>query len=80
MAQRKVHSRAAPRQEVPRIGPDEAARILHEIEYLLENSQAVLVDLNSVGIAELLRRLDDSMLQLAIQPDDSGEASRGAGD
>ena len=76
MAQRKVHSRAAPRQEVPRIGPDEAARILHEIEYLLENSQAVLVDLNSVGIAELLRRLDDSMLQLAIQPDDSGERTR----
>ena len=76
MAQRKAHRRAAPRQEVPRIRPAEAARILHEIEYLLENSQAVLAELRSVGIAELLRRLDDRMLQLAIQPDDSGERTR----
>jgi hypothetical protein len=29
-----------------------------------------------VGIVELLRQLNDSMLQLAIQPDDSGERTR----
>lgn len=76
MAQRKAHSRAASRQEIPRIRPAEAARILHEIEHLLDNSQAVLADLSSVGIGELLRRLDDRMLQLAIQPDGSGERTR----
>ena len=77
MAQRKAHSRAASRQEIPRIRPAEAARILHEIEHLLDNSQPVLADLSSVEIGELLRRLDDRMLQLAIQPDDSGERTRG---
>ena len=76
MAQRKGHSRAVPRQEIPRIRPAEAARILHDIEHLLDNSQALLADLSSVGIAELLRRLDDRMLQLAIQPDDPGERTR----
>jgi len=76
MAQRKAHSRAVVRQQIPRIRPDEAARILQEIEHLLDNSHAVLADLRSVGVAELLRRLDDRMLQLAIQPDDSGERTR----
>ncbi len=76
MAQRKAHSRAASRQEIPRIRPAEAARILHEIEHLLDNSQAVLADLSSVGIAQLFRQLDDRMLQLAIQPDGSGERTR----
>lgn len=76
MVQRKAHSRAASRQQIPRIRPAEAERILQEIEHLLDKSQALLVDLSSIGIAELLRRLDDSMLQLAIQPDDSGERTR----
>jgi hypothetical protein len=73
MAQRKAHSRAVSRQQVPRIRPDEATRILQEIEHLLDNSQALLPNLRSVGIAELLRQLDEKMLQLAIQPDHSGE-------
>src|SRR6185437_8514641 len=76
MAQRKAHSRAVVRQQIPRIRPDEAARILQEIEHLLDNSHAVLADLRSVGVAELLWRLDDRMLQLSIQPDDSGERTR----
>lgn len=76
MAQRKAHSRAASRQEIPRIRAAEAARILHAIEHLLDNSQALLAGLSSVGIAELFRQLDDTMLQLAIQPDDSGERTR----
>jgi hypothetical protein len=76
MAQRKAHGRAAVRQQIPRIRPAEAARILQEIEHLLDNSQALFSDLCSIGIAELLQRLDDSMLQLAIQSDDSGERTR----
>lgn len=76
MARRKAHSRADLRQEIPRIRPAEAARILHDMEHLLDNSRALLADLTSVGITELLRRLDDRMLQLAIQPDDSGERTR----
>jgi hypothetical protein len=76
MAQRKAHRRAAPPQQIPRILPAEAVRILHDIEHLLDNSKALLADLSSVGIAELLRRLNDRMLQLAIQPDDSGERTR----
>ena len=76
MAQRKARSRAASRQEIPRIRPAEAMRILRNLEHLLDNSQAVLADLSSVGIGELLRRLDDRMLQLAIQPDGSGERTR----
>lgn len=76
MAQRKGHSRAAVRQQIPRIRAPEAARILQDIEHLLENSQALLADLSSEGITELLRQLDDNMLQLAIQPDGSGERTR----
>ncbi len=76
MAQRKAYSRAAPRQEIPRIRPAEAARILHVIEHFLDDSHALLSNLRSLGIAELFRRLDDRMLQLAIQPDDSGERTR----
>lgn len=76
MAQRKAHSRAASRQEIPRIRPAEAMLILRNLEHLLDNSQALLSDLRSVGIGELFRRLDDRMIQLAIQPDDSGERTR----
>ena len=76
MARMKAHCRADPQREIPRIGPAEAALIQRDIEHLLDDSQAFLSNLRSTGIAELLRRLDDKMLRLAIQPDDSGERAR----
>lgn len=76
MARTKAHNRATARQQIPRIRPAEAALIQRDVEHLLDNSQALLSNLRSAGIAELLRRLDVRMLQLAIQPDDSGERTR----
>ena len=49
---------------------------MRDLERLLDNAQALLAELRSAGIAGLLHRLDDNMLKLAIQPDDSGERAR----
>jgi hypothetical protein len=42
----------------------------------LEDSRELLANLRNAGISELFARLDDAVLQLAIQPDSWGERTR----
>jgi len=76
MSGSKARSRVAAKQKVPRIRPAEASAIFKRCEQLLEESRALLLNLRSSGISELLGRMDDRMLQLAIQPDAWGERTR----
>ena len=73
MAGRKAKRRVRSQPEIPRILPSEASAILERCEHILEGSGELLGNLRSVGIAELFAHLDDSVLQLAIQPDSWGE-------
>jgi len=76
MSGSKDRSRVAAKQKIPRIPPAEASAIFKRCEQLLEKSRELLLNLRSAGISELLGRMDDRMLQLAIQPDASGERTR----
>jgi hypothetical protein len=77
MAGRKAERHVRSKRLIPYIPPSDASRILERCEQILEGSRELLTNLRSVGIAELFARLDDSVLQLAIQPD-SGRAHQGA--
>ena len=76
MASRKGERHVRPKRCFPHIPPSDASRILERCEKILESSRELLANLRSVGIAELFARLDDSILQLAIQPDSWGERAR----
>ena len=76
MAGRKAAKPVRSKPRIPRIRPADASRIRERCENILEGSRELLVNLRSVGIAELFARLDDSVLQLAIQPDSWGERTR----
>lgn len=76
MRSNKARSRVSAKQQVPRIRPAEAAKILEKCGRVLENSRDLLGNLRCAGLGELLGRLDDKMLQLAIQPDSWGERTR----
>ena len=76
MAGRKAERRVRSKPRIPHIPPSDASRILERCEQILEGSGELLANLRSVGIAELFARLDDSVLQLAIQPDSWGERTR----
>ena len=76
MAGRKAERRVRSKRRIPHIPPSDASRILERCEQILEGSGELLANLRSVGIAELFARLDDSVLQLTIQPDSWGKASR----
>src|SRR5437016_13872646 len=76
MAGRKGERRVRSKPQIPRILPSEPSVILERCEQILEGSRELLANLRSVGIAELFARLDDSVLQLAIQPDSWGERTR----
>lgn len=76
MAGRKAERRARSKPRIPRISPSDASVILERCKQILEGSHELLANLRSVGIAELFARLDDSVIQLAIQPDSWGERTR----
>ncbi len=76
MASRKAERRLRAKPCIPRIPPSDASVILARCEQILEGSRELLANLRSVGVAELFARLDDSVLQLAIQPDCWGERTR----
>ncbi len=76
MAGRKAERRARPKPQIPRILPSDASAILERCGQILEGSRELLANLRNVGIAEFFARLDDSVLQLAIQPDSWGERTR----
>ena len=76
MSGSKARSRAAAKQQTPRIRPAEASAIFKRCEQVLDESRELLLNLRSAGISELFGRMDDRMLHLAIQPDPWGERTR----
>lgn len=76
MAGRKAARRVRSKPKIPRILPSDASAILKRCEQILEGSRELLGNLPNLGIAELFSRLDDSVLELAIQPDSWGERTR----
>ena len=76
MAGRKAAKPLRPKPQIPRIRPADASHILERCENILEGSRELLASLGSAGIRELFARLDDSVLQLALQPDPWGERTR----
>ena len=69
-------NRARDRQKIPRIGPEEAARVFAQCEHLLEGSPVFVENLRQVGFARFLAPLHDDILKLAVQPDSWGERTR----
>ena len=64
------------KQTIPRIEPEDAARIFAKLEQLTEGSGELITRLQHDGFAQFLKKLDDPVLQLAIQPDSWGERTR----
>ncbi len=64
------------RQKIPRIGPEEAARVFAKCEQLLDKSAAFVENLRQVGFARFLAPLHEQILELAVQPDSWGERTR----
>ena len=76
MPDTETGNRGRDRQKIPRIGPEEAARVFTQCEHLL-NSPAVLVEnLRQAGFARFLAPLHEQILELAVQPDSWGERTR----
>jgi len=73
---RKAPPRVPGRQKVPRIRRGEAGKILERCEGLLASACASLSNLQQLGFASLLNRLDEDILQLSLQPDSWGERTR----
>jgi hypothetical protein len=63
------------KQQVPRIRPTEAAKILKQCERFLDDVQD-RPNLHGFGFAEILVCMSDDILRLAIQPDSWGERAR----
>jgi hypothetical protein len=76
MPEDKARTRKAGKQEVPRIGGRQAAKILDECDELLLHSSDLMANLHRVGFAALLSALSKDILQLALQPDKWGERIR----
>ncbi|MGB9203400.1 MAG: hypothetical protein WCB94_05425, partial [Terriglobales bacterium] len=63
-------------QKIPRIGPEEAARVFAQCEHLLDSSPVFVENLRQVGFARFLAPLHEDILKLAVQPDSWGERTR----
>jgi hypothetical protein len=64
------------KQKIPRIGPQEAARVFAQCEHLLDNATDFSEDLRHAGFARFLALLHEQILELAVQPDSWGERTR----
>jgi hypothetical protein len=63
-------------QKIPRIGPEEAARVFAQCEHLLDSSPVFVENLRQVGFARFMAPLHEDILKLAVQPDSWGERTR----
>lgn len=63
------------KQQIPRIRPTEAAKILKQCEHFLDDVQD-RPHVNGFGFAEILVCMSDDILRLAVQPDSWGERAR----
>jgi hypothetical protein len=64
------------KQAIPGIEPKDAARIFTKLERLTEGSGELVTGLQRDGFARFLNKLEDPVLQLAVQPDSWGERTR----
>jgi len=69
-------NRGSKKQKIPRIGPEEAARVFAQCEHLLDSATDFIEDQRQVGFAQFLAPLHDQILELALQPDSWGERTR----
>jgi hypothetical protein len=69
-------NRGRNRQKIPRIGPEEAARVFAQCEQLLDRSTVFVENLRQMGFARFLTPLNEQILELAVQPDSWGERTR----
>ncbi len=76
MPDNSTRSRGRNRQQIPRIGSKEAARVFAQCEHLLNNSPVFAENIRQVGFAQFLAPLHDQILELAVQPDSWGERAR----
>jgi len=71
-----VGNRGREKQKIPRIASKEAAGIFASCEHLLEGSGAVCRNLRQAGFPKFLSQFDETILELALQPDSWGERTR----
>jgi len=64
------------KQKIPRIGPEEAARVFAQCEHLLDSATDLVEDQRRAGFAQFLVPLHEQILELAVQPDSWGERTR----
>jgi len=76
MPDAETGNRGRDRQKIPRIGPEEAARVFAQCEHLLDSSLVFVENLRQAGFAHFLAPLHDQILELAVQPDSWGERTR----
>ena len=76
MPDTETGNRGRNRQKIPRIGPEEAARVFAQCERLLDRSPVFVENLRQAGFARFLAPLHDQILELAVQPDSWGERTR----
>ena len=76
MPDTETGNRGRNRQKIPRIGPEEAARVFAQCERLLDRSPVFVENLRQAGFARFLVPLHDQILELAVQPDSWGERTR----
>ena len=69
-------SRGWKKQKIPRIGPEEAARVFAQCEHVLDSATDFVGDLRHAGFARFLAPLHEQILELAVQPDSWGERTR----
>ncbi len=76
MPDTETGNRGRNRQKIPRIGPEEAARVFAQCEHLLDRSPVFVENLRQAGFARFLAPLHEQILELAVQPDSWGERTR----
>jgi hypothetical protein len=76
MPDTETGNRGRNRQKIPRIGPEEAARVFAQCEHLLDSSPVFVDNLRQTGFAGFLAPLHAQILELTVQPDSWGERTR----
>jgi hypothetical protein len=76
MPDTETGNRGRNRQKIPRIEPEEAARVFAQCEHLLDSSPVFVENLRQVGFARFLAPLHEDILKLAVQPDSWGQRTR----
>jgi len=80
MPDTETGDRGRNRQKIPRIGPEEAARVFAQCEQLLDSSPVFVENLRQVGSPASWPRCTRTSSSLAVQPDSWGRADQGSPD